>query len=244
MEHHFNVDIARKHGVDVAIFLQNISFWTLKNIANKKHYHDGRYWVYNTQEAWTILFPYWTRQNIRTIVKNCIDQNLIQIGRYNKKNTDKTTWYALTDFGLKFFPSLDISTQAVDKSVDNYDEIVRDSPYPWLELTNRLVSSNQALPDSNPDSKQSIYNSDHFKNKKITPSSNQPKSSKFQKSVFSDPTKQSTSYKKPDEEEKMSNPELVRVAMMSIPRTLRPKRYRRENRENIDQNISERYNGD
>src|SRR5580704_16793914 len=96
MEHHFNVEIAKQYGTDVAIFLQNIAFWTLKNLANNHHLHDGRYWTYNTQEAWTILFPYWTRQNIRTIILKCIQNDLLIKANYNVNPVDKTSWFALT----------------------------------------------------------------------------------------------------------------------------------------------------
>jgi len=64
MEHYFNVEVATDYGIDVAVFLNNLVFWTDKNLSNKEHFKDGRFWVYNTQEAWTLLFPYFSRQNI------------------------------------------------------------------------------------------------------------------------------------------------------------------------------------
>lgn len=153
MDHHFNVDIAKAHSVDVAIFLQNLAFWTLKNIANKQHFHDQRYWVYNTQEAYTVLFPYWSRQNIRTIVNKCLEKNLIIKGNYNKLNYDRTTWYSISDIGLQMFPAL---LNALI-SVDNSKSLGWNQPMERLESTNCLVGTNQPIPDNKP------YNKHHIK---------------------------------------------------------------------------------
>lgn len=190
MEHHFNVDIAIKFGMDVATFLQNIAFWTHHNIANKKHFIDGRYWIYNTQEAWTVLFPYWTRQNIRTIVKKCTDNDLIVLGKYNDKKYDKTCWYSLTDKALELFPIL-------QKSLGwNQPRDVDNSEKPWLESTNGLVGINQPIPDSNPNIKQKSF-CENEEQKKIKNYNNSKKHEWVTQkhiSTFSDPTKQSTSY--------------------------------------------------
>ena len=103
MEHHFNVSIAKKYNINIATFLHNIVFWTQHNIANNKNFNDGLYWTYNTYEAFTILFPYWTYKQIRLIISNCIDEGLLISGNYNKSKYDKTKWYALTEKGLELF---------------------------------------------------------------------------------------------------------------------------------------------
>ena len=38
MNHSFNVDIAKKYGIEKAVLLENFSFWIAKNKANKKEY--------------------------------------------------------------------------------------------------------------------------------------------------------------------------------------------------------------
>lgn len=149
MEHHFSVEIAISYGVDVAIFLQNLAFWTLKNISNKQHYYDGRYWVYNTQEAYTILFPYWSRQNIRTIILKALAKDLIIKGNYNKVNYDRTTWYSLTDFCIGLFPTIQNALLPVDKS----KSLGWNQPIEGLESTKCMVRTNQPIPDSKPDIK-------------------------------------------------------------------------------------------
>jgi hypothetical protein len=97
MEHHFNIEVASQYGVNEAIFCSNLYFWVKQNEANKKHFYDGRFWTYNSMEAYTKLFPYWTIKQIRTVIDNCEKKGLIIKGNYNKKGYDRTTWYALTD---------------------------------------------------------------------------------------------------------------------------------------------------
>jgi hypothetical protein len=97
MHHSFDISIAETYGVNIAIFLNNMYFWIKKNQANNKHFHDGRYWTYNTIEAYTILFPYWSFKQMRTILKNLKEKGLLLSGNYNATNYDRTQWYALTD---------------------------------------------------------------------------------------------------------------------------------------------------
>ena len=127
MNHSFDVEIAKKYGVNVATFLENIAFWINHNIANKQHFYNDMVWTYNTQDAFTLLFPYWSRQNIRTIVNKCLSENLIIItSKHNKKKYDKTTWFALTEKGLSLFPHVH----------ENYKSLGWNQPKDWLESTN------------------------------------------------------------------------------------------------------------
>ncbi len=106
MNHGFSVEIATQFGINVAIFLENIQFWTHKNIANEKNYYEGRYWTYNTVKAFAVLFPYWTERQVRSTIEKCVLEGLLISGNYNKSAYDQTKWYALTEIGLSFFPAL------------------------------------------------------------------------------------------------------------------------------------------
>ncbi len=103
MEHHFNIEVAKKHGVQVAIVLNHLTFWIIKNRANNKHFHDGRYWTYNSVKAFQEIFPYWSFKQMRLILDKIKDTGLIITGNYNHIPYDQTTWYALTDEGLNLF---------------------------------------------------------------------------------------------------------------------------------------------
>jgi len=97
MDHHFNTEIAEKYGVGEAILLHNMCFWQKKNIANKNNYHDGKYWVYNSIQAYSELFPYYTDRQIRNILKKLEDKGCLYVGRYNKMKIDRTKWYSVND---------------------------------------------------------------------------------------------------------------------------------------------------
>ena len=113
MTHQFEVDLAAKFGTDEAIFTQYVYFWTLKNKANERHSHDGRTWTYNTQQALTELFPYWSRRAVQRVVKSCVDKSLIVTGNYSTEGRDRTTWYALGDVATAFYFPLHENVQCI-----------------------------------------------------------------------------------------------------------------------------------
>ena len=103
MNHSFNVDIAILYGIEEAIVMENLYFWLEKNRANKKHLIDGQVWTYNSQEAFTQLFPYMNRSKIQRVMIKLEKEGLINKANYNEKKYDKTTWYALTPHGYSLF---------------------------------------------------------------------------------------------------------------------------------------------
>lgn len=102
-EYHFNADLARKYGVDGAIFLHAMAFWVGKNQANGRHFHQGRTWTYNTQEALTKLFPFWSRRQIERITGKLREQGALLSGRFGADKTDRTLWYTLSDDVLETY---------------------------------------------------------------------------------------------------------------------------------------------
>lgn len=99
MEHHFNIEIAEKYGVNCAIILNNFEYWIKKNEANGKHFHDGYYWTYNSIKAFATLFPYLTQKQIETAIGRLRADGIIVTGNYNDSKTDRTLWYAITEKG-------------------------------------------------------------------------------------------------------------------------------------------------
>lgn len=97
MTYQFDTDIAALYGVDESIMITNLQFWIRKNEANGKHFHDGRFWTYNSIDAFTKLFPFWTARQIRRILKSLEDKGVIVTGNYNTSAYDRTTWYAFGD---------------------------------------------------------------------------------------------------------------------------------------------------
>lgn len=97
------MDIAVEHGADVAIFVHNLVYWVEKNAANGKHFHDGRYWTYNSVKALGEMYPLWSANQIRNIVKKAETAGLIVTGNYNTKPMDRTMWYSPSDEVLRLY---------------------------------------------------------------------------------------------------------------------------------------------
>ena len=97
MEHSFNIKIAQKYGVNAAIVLRHLQFWIIKNKTHGKHLHDARTWTYYSVSAFTEIFPYLSRKQVRRSLQILIDQRVILKGDYNKHKNTKTSWYAFVD---------------------------------------------------------------------------------------------------------------------------------------------------
>lgn len=94
--HSFDPKIAQQVGLNAAVLYQNILWWTQKNAANGRHFHDGRHWTYNSIKAFDALFPYLTQKQIRTALDRLEAEGLIMSGTFNRAGYDRTKWYCPT----------------------------------------------------------------------------------------------------------------------------------------------------
>lgn len=122
----FDPEVAKEVGTDAAIIYENIKYWIDKNRANKKSFHDGTWWTYNSQKAFVVQFTWLTRQQLRTCLTKLEEVSLVKTGNYNKVKYDRTKWYALGNHSIS-------GKQQID----------------WLESTNELVKVNQTIPNVN-----------------------------------------------------------------------------------------------
>lgn len=102
----FNTNIAVQYGVNISIFCQQLAQWTFLNLANRRNIHEGLCWSYNTLDAYTEIFPFWSRRQLELIINHAVKAGLIKKGNFNQHKYDRTIWYALTIEGLKFYPEL------------------------------------------------------------------------------------------------------------------------------------------
>jgi hypothetical protein len=137
MQHSFDISIAEKYDVNVAIFLNNLGFWIKKNQANKKHFHNGRYWTYNSSEALSIIFPYWSSDQMDRLIKKCVSLGLLLLDNFNETSYDRTRWYGLTDLALELL---------------NFG-IPRNHGMDSAESRNRNSDIAEPIPDNKPDNK-------------------------------------------------------------------------------------------
>jgi len=97
MEYSFDIEFAKKYGVDEAIMIKSFQYWIRLNKANKSNYHDGRFWTYNTTKALAELFPFWSEKQVRAILSSLLIKDILIKGNYNKLGFDRTIWYAFKD---------------------------------------------------------------------------------------------------------------------------------------------------
>lgn len=104
MNFHFDGAVAEMYGVDGAVFISRLQFWIEKNAANDRHYHEGRYWTYNSLRAMEKLFPFWSRRQIERVVKNLKDKGVLLTANYARDSYDRTLFYALDESKLPISP--------------------------------------------------------------------------------------------------------------------------------------------
>lgn len=100
MTHHFKVALAKEYGIEAAILIDEFNYQISRNKANERNFHDGKYWTYNTLQAYTDIFPYFSIKQIRKIIDNLISSGILMKGNYNENPYNRTSWYAFTDEGL------------------------------------------------------------------------------------------------------------------------------------------------
>lgn len=122
MQHHFDIELAKRFGILEAVLLDNIQFWIKKNEANKQNYFDGSYWTYNSIHAFSELFPYASDKQIRTSLKKLVDEGLLKTGNYNKSAYDRTLWYALTEKGKSILPNGQMEATKRENGIDQEGE--------------------------------------------------------------------------------------------------------------------------
>lgn len=137
--HHFYTEHAVKYGVEEAILLYDIIYWIAHNAANGKHFHDGRYWTYNSAAGFGNLHPYWRDEKngrtdkIQRLLNSLIKQGAIVRGNYNVTAYDRTSWYALSD--------------ELAESILQFSEIH------YAKTRNGICENGEPIPDNKPNNK-------------------------------------------------------------------------------------------
>lgn len=83
--------LAKEIGLSDAIVLQQVHFW----ISKRRHFEEGRYWVYNTYEGWQEQFPFWSVSTIKRTLVRLEESGLLITANYNKMKIDRTKWYTV-----------------------------------------------------------------------------------------------------------------------------------------------------
>lgn len=104
--HYFNPDVAMEFGIEKAVLIQHLAIQIEKNMVNNMHFHDGRYWTYNTLNALSAMFPYIGPKSIHRHLSILVERGVLLKGNFNSVPTDRTVWYAFTDRGYDYVCSI------------------------------------------------------------------------------------------------------------------------------------------
>lgn len=147
--HSFGVEDAVKFGQEEAVMLNNFRHWVSKNSGNERHFYDGKYWTYNTLEAFQKQFPYWTLKQIRRIVDSLVSQGAIIKGNFSINTYNRTLWYTLAncpneeiDLPKQSSPSAQMG-KCIDNDTDNKPDINTDTPLTPKVRTKKKAKSLQ-----------------------------------------------------------------------------------------------------
>lgn len=100
--------VAARYGLEEAVLLDSMVFWWRTNRANDKHFHDGRWWTFNSVRAYTRIFPWWSEKQIRRLLASCVAQKALLEGNYNTEPRDRTKWYAPGDELLALYGETEV----------------------------------------------------------------------------------------------------------------------------------------
>ena len=142
--HTFRTDIATLFGVDCATLLDIIKTQVQFSWVSSINYYDNKYWFSITAKKLQKLLPFFTIAKIHSIIKKLKEYDLIEIGDYNTKKSDKTEWFTLTEKSKAFYNG--------------------DSSYFGVSDTDKFIQLSKAMPlkDSKPIKVNKNRNSDEF----------------------------------------------------------------------------------
>lgn len=107
LHHSFDTNIAQEYGVDEAIMIHHFQYWIQYNAQLNRNFREGRTWTYQTIDEIKANFPYWSKDQVKRVVKKLEEREVLVKGNYNKVNYDRTVWYSFKD-EEKFMPGIDI----------------------------------------------------------------------------------------------------------------------------------------
>ncbi len=87
------------HSTPQALVLQQIHY-RLRQSTNR---HDGRYWVYNTDDQWLEQLPNLKKSTFRRAVTGLKERGLLLTGHYARRTGNQTTWYTIDYVALDAF---------------------------------------------------------------------------------------------------------------------------------------------
>lgn len=129
--HSFDIAVASEYSIEEAILIHHFQHWIRINRTLKRNQHEGRTWMYQTQEEIAANFPYFrNRQTVMRIIQKLVDKGVLMEENFNKAKYDRTKWYAFVNEG-KFLPFIDnVHFRTMESSESNNGKFESERPIP------------------------------------------------------------------------------------------------------------------
>ncbi len=153
MQYQFDVDIAKKYGVDEAVFVHYIAFWVRTNEANKRNCFGGKTWTYNSIAALTEIFPFWSARQIDRVTKSCKEKGLVETEQLSENQRDRTLWYTVSDEVQTYYQSSAPIPAETVKCISPNGEMETTERGNGFHETVKCIKGTNRRPNSNTDKK-------------------------------------------------------------------------------------------
>lgn len=95
--HYFDVDVAKRCGVNAAILLSDIQYWCERSNGDPAHLREGRVWMWSSWQGFAERHPYLTVRQIRYALGRLIAEEVVLTAQYSDRALDRTIWYSPAD---------------------------------------------------------------------------------------------------------------------------------------------------
>lgn len=145
MDHSFNPIFAQQYGMVAAVIIHDFAYWIRHNSANRKNYHEGRYWTYNSAGAFQSMYPYMGKSQIYSAINKMLENGLIVKGNFNKNRFVHIPWYSITDKGYEVIKQCEIESAELqsNRQTDNQTGDIEIEETTTFENCDEDVSNNE-----------------------------------------------------------------------------------------------------
>lgn len=116
-----SMKVASKLGIKEAMVLQQVNYWMDKNEKLNRvdtHFHDGKWWVFNTFENWNEQISCMGIATLKRVFANLENMGILITGNFNQKAYDHTKWYTIDKNRLETLVNTD-SIKMIQSNVSN-----------------------------------------------------------------------------------------------------------------------------
>ncbi|KKB96501.1 hypothetical protein SZ25_00407 [Candidatus Arcanobacter lacustris] len=109
----FQPSLAKRLGLNEAIILQQLHYWT---VSCKKNQEDGHVWIYNTYSQWQNQFYFWSEVTVKRAIKSLETQGII-FSKAGKNKQIKTKYYT-----INYSKVSELNIKTIDNARDQIDQ--------------------------------------------------------------------------------------------------------------------------